>query len=51
MSKNHQQTTKQKQIEFMWHLYKESFTVREIAKIYDITKHQVIHALNRRIKV
>lgn len=43
-------TTREKQIEFMWHLYGQGFTAKEIGKVYDITEANVWATLDRKYK-
>lgn len=49
--KNHQlTTTKERQIDFMWHLYGQGFTQKEIAAVYNTTHHKVCTALKNKGK-
>lgn len=47
MSKPTTTTTKERKIEFMWHLYSQKFTQQEIANVYGITIRQVDYYLHQ----
>lgn len=47
--KTHHTTTKDRQIDFMWHLWRQKFTYQEIADVYNVNKWQVRSALNARV--
>lgn len=50
MNKTTNTTTKERQIEFMWHLHGQGFSLREIANIYNVTESKIGHTLERRFK-
>lgn len=43
-------TTKEKQIEFMWHLHGQGFSLKEIANLYNVTEKRMEGVLERKFK-
>lgn len=49
-SKARRQRHRNMQADFMWHLYKNDFTTKEIAKVYGISRDYVNEMINNRLR-
>ena len=43
-------TTKEKQIDFMWHLHGQGFSLKEIANLYNVSEKRMEGVLERKFK-